>query len=192
MWVFRLFLVAKWVSEHFHLEFHLSAENHSFVRKQSLFVFIDIDPMRWTGRLSKPRCGLRNILPVTDLLPKGTSASGLEGKMNVDMPGRPTASSHFAKGKLFLTVLKTLCRAKVMTMDPGWTDTICWSVLQGTNSCVKDWNKLQVNDLLVFLVQDLFRSERAFLDSELNKVSKILYSDFNRHRGKRPSLVFLS
>ena len=77
-WVFRLFLVAKWVSKYFHHKFLLSVENHSFVWKRSLFVFIDTDPIRWTGRLGKPRCGLRSILRVTDRLPKDTPASGLK------------------------------------------------------------------------------------------------------------------
>lgn len=69
--------------------------------------------------------GLRNILPVTDLLPKDTSASGLKGKTGSDVPGRPTTSSYLAKGKLFLMVQKTLCRANTMMTEPGWTDTTC-------------------------------------------------------------------
>lgn len=77
------------------------------------------------GRLSKPSSSLRSILPVTDLLPKDTSASGLEGKGGGEVPGSPRTSSFFANRKLPLMVQKTLCRAKIMTMEPGWTDTAC-------------------------------------------------------------------
>ena len=84
-----------------------------------------MDPMRWTGRLSKPSCGLRSILPVTDLLSKDTLASGLKGKAGGEVPGTPRTSSFFAKGKLSLMVQKILCRATIMTMEPGWTDTTC-------------------------------------------------------------------
>lgn len=50
-----------------------------------------------------------------------------------------------------------------MMMDATYTTR--WTVLQGTDICTEALNKLQVNDVLVFLFQGLFRSEWALLEA---------------------------
>lgn len=85
----------------------------TFLSENSLVFFIDVDPLRWIGKLSKPGCGLRSILQhSTNLLPKDALASVLKWKPGGGVPERPRASSFLAKEKSSLMVQKTLSEPK--------------------------------------------------------------------------------